>query len=266
MIKINKILAVFLSSVGIVGAVALAYHAAASHSWGGYHWARISNPFELKVENNLSAAWSSYLQTASNNWSLSSVLDTVVVPGLAKNSRSCKPSAGRDEVCNSKYGNTGWLGVASIWLNGEHITQGTVKLNDTYFNTKTYNTPAWKNLVVCQEVGHTLGLDHQDEDFANANLGTCMDYTNSPESNQFPNSHDYEELELIYSHLDTATTLSQNEAASAADEDSDDPRAWGKEIRRSQDGRLSVFEQDLGNGRKILRHVIWAEERKGKNI
>jgi hypothetical protein len=40
---------------------------------------------------------------------------------------------------------------------------------------------------MCQEVGHTFGLDHQDENFNNTNLGTCMDYTNDPSTNQHPN-------------------------------------------------------------------------------
>ncbi len=33
---------------------------------------------------------------------------------------------------------------------------------------------------MCQEIGHDFGLDHQDENFNNPNLGTCMDYTNDP--------------------------------------------------------------------------------------
>src|SRR5688572_31754287 len=52
----------------------------------------------------------------------------------------CRPTAGRIEVCNAAYGNNGWLGIAQIWISGAHITQGTTKLNDTYFNTDTYNT------------------------------------------------------------------------------------------------------------------------------
>jgi len=32
------------------------------------------------------------------------------------------------------YGNTGWLGLAQIWITtGSQITQGVVKLSDTYF-------------------------------------------------------------------------------------------------------------------------------------
>ena len=80
-------------------------------------------------------------------------------------------------------------------------------MNDTYFNTAQDNTPAWRNLVVCQEVGHTFGLDHQDENFSNPNLGTCMDYTNNPATNQHPNAHDYEELETIDAHFDSTTTV-----------------------------------------------------------
>jgi hypothetical protein len=48
--------------------------------------------------------------------------------------------------------------------------------------------------VSCQEVGHTLGLAHQDENFNNANLGTYMDYKNNQSTNQHPSKHDYDQL------------------------------------------------------------------------
>jgi len=233
----------------------------ANHAWANYHWARSSNPFTLKVGDNVSSSWDPYLATTVSDWSLSSVLDLAAVPGSA--GRNCKAKAGQVEVCNAKYGRNGWLGIASVWASGDHITQGTVKVNDTYFNTATYNTSAWKNLVMCQEVGHTLGLDHQDETFDNANLGTCMDYTNAPESNQHPNAHDYEMLETIYSHLDAATPAPAGHGKSGADIDEEDPSAWGREIHRSEDGRASLFERDFGGGRKLFTHVFWAEPREG---
>lgn len=253
--------------VAVFGAsLAVAGIASAHHSWGNYHWARTANPFTIKLGDNLTSNWDSYLATASADWSLSSVLDTVVVPGKTNNTKgkntpkNCQPTSGQGEVCNAKYGNTGWLGIASIWVSGSHITAGTVKLNDTYFTSATYNTPAWRNLVMCQEVGHIFGLGHQDENFNNANLNTCMDYTSNPESNQHPNLHDYEQLETIYnSHLDTTTTISQS--TTSALQDSNDPGSWGREVHRSQDGRASVFVKDEGGGNKILRHVFWAEPR-----
>ena len=237
---------------------ALAMPALATHSWGGYHWARTANPFTLKLGDNVDVNWDSYLATTSSDWTASAVLDTVIVPGSATNVKRCNALAGTVQICNTTYGNTGWLGIASISITGgTHITQGTVKLNDTYFNTAQYNTPAWKNMVSCQEVGHAFGLDHQDTVFSNANLGTCMDYTNDPSTNQHPNAHDFEQLATIYQHLDTTTTISARTAATVADV-GDGPATWGRPIRFDRQGRPDVYERFDGPGRSTLTHVIWA--------
>ena len=246
----------------------------ATHSWGGYHWARTtSNPFTLQLGNNVSSAWNSYLDTASTDWSVSTVLDTLSVPG-GTSPRRCRATSGRVEVCSATYGNTGWLGVAQIWISGFHITQGTVKVNDTYFNTATYNTSGWRHLVMCQEIGHTLGLDHQDTTFGNLNLGTCMDYTNDPDgtvknqlSNEHPNQHDYEELVTIYTHLDGTTTVNQavNQMPAAANDIGSGRSSqvgtaqWGKLIHSTNGGRTERYELDFGGGHKLFTFVIWAE-------
>jgi hypothetical protein len=236
----------------------------ASHSWGNYHWARQTNEFTLSLGDNVSTEWTTHLWTASSEWSKSGVLNTVVVvPGGTK-PKPCKPTAGRVEVCNAGYGFNGWLGIAQIWINGSHITQGITKVNDSYFNTAKYNTPAWRNLVICQEIGHTFGLDHQDENFSNANLGTCMDYTNNPETNQKPNAHDYQQLQTIYSHLDATTTVSQSSptgkpAADAEDELEVGTAQWGRLVRSTNRGRTELFELDLGGGHKKFTFVIWAD-------
>jgi hypothetical protein len=236
--------------------VALPGFASANHSWGNYHWARVANPFTLKVGDNVSSQWDSVLDTTISDWTQSTVLNLTKVAGQGAFKRKCNPTVGRVEVCNNTYGNNGWLGVAQIWASGSHITQGTVRLNDTYFNTATYNTTAWRNLVSCQEVGHTLGLDHQDENFNNANLGTCMDYTSNPGTNQHPNAHDYAQLVSIYSHLDSTTTVGAAAPTAAG------AGAWhadfGLEVARSADGRTSTFVRELGAGQRIVTHVIWA--------
>jgi hypothetical protein len=260
-------------SAGSVVATAIAMtlvagSANADHAWSNYHWARSSNPFSLGLGDNLSSVWDPYLQTTSSDWSVSNVLDTTVVAGQSSQ-RRCRASTGRVEVCNGSYGNNGWLGIASISVSGSHITSGSVRVNDTYFNTAQYNTTAWRNLVMCQEVGHIFGLDHQDENFSNQNLGTCMDYTNSPASNQHPNAHDYEELSIIYSHLDgsAAATLSQARAdAPPAMEQLDlaGPGQWGRVIGRYADGRPRVYELDFGRGYKIITHVFWVPESRGR--
>ncbi len=248
----------------------------ASHAWGGYHWARQSDPFTVKLGDNLSSGWKTYLQTASTDWSahyspwLTDLL-TAVVPGQANN-RQCRPTSGEVQVCNATYGNNGWLGIAQIWLSGAHITQGSVKLNDTYFNTVTYDTSAWRRLVTCQEVGHTFGLDHQNTNFSDQNLGTCMDYTNDPGgtlygelSNEHPNSHDYEELSIIYTHFDSTTTVATAPATQPmppglAQLDFDAPRQWGRLVRSTNNGRTEVYERDLGGGYKVSTFVVWADD------
>lgn len=268
----------FVAVTVLLSAGAFASTAYALHSWGGFHWARTANPFTLKLGDNVSAKWDAHLVTSSLDWSVSAELDTTIVAGKAKG--NCLPTKGLVEVCNKTYGNNGWLGIASIWISSGHIIQGTVKLNDTYFNTVKYNTPAWRQFVMCQEVGHTFGLDHQDEVFNNPNLGTCMDYTNDPDGtlfgqldNQHPNAHDYEQLGTIYAHLDALTTvlssvfsnkslalaMVEDKAEEGDDVDTSDSAEWGKAIRRSSDGRSSLHERDLGNGKKLFTFVIWAD-------
>ena len=111
---------------------------------------------------------------------------------------------------------------------------------------------------MCQEVGHTLGLDHQDEDFNNPPLGSCMDYTSDPTPNQHPNQHDYEQLEIIYAHLDAVTTLKQIslQAAMRGWEDlADNPRDWGQLVKSN--GKIAIYERDLGGGQRLVTFVIW---------
>ena len=237
--------------------VALPGVATANHSWGGYHWARTANPFTLALGDNVDSSWDAYLGTTSSDWSQSKVLDTVIVAGSTR-AKTCRATTGRVEVCNATYGSTGWLGVASISITGGvHITKGTVKVNDTYFRTATYNTSAWRNLVMCQEVGHTFGLDHQDENFNNANLGTCMDYTSDPSTNQHPNQHDYDELETIYAHLDSTTTVGTFSAATSAAHGSA-ASGFGRLVASSRNGRFQTFVHDFGNGQLEVSFVIWA--------
>ena len=115
--------------------------------------------------------------------------------------------------------------------------------------------------MACQEIGHTLGLDHQDENFNNANLGTCMDYTNNPSTNQHPNAHDYEELGIIYGHLDSFATLlsgtigKNNAGAEASLSDAE----LGTVLKKDSRGRPSLYGRDIGKGEKLFTFVYWAE-------
>lgn len=239
--------------VGLIAGIAYG-----AHSWGTYHWPRPTGAQVLvRLGDNLNTTWDPHLAMASNDWTGSSVIDTTIVTGSARAS-TCRPTSGRVEVCNYRYGNNGWLGIAQIWISGSHITQGVVKLNDFYFGQAYYNKPAWRQLVTCQEVGHTFGLAHQDENTTNANLGSCMDYTSSPDSNQRPNLHDYQQLEAIYNHTDGTTTTSSAPASSG--QVTDHPSTWGRLNAASRNGLAEDYELDLGGGNLVLTHVTWASQ------
>ena len=239
----------------------------ATHSWGGYHWATKATPVTLKLGDNMTTTeWKGYLGVASTDWSVSAVLDTTVVPGA--NLKRCGAVIGRVEVCNGSYGQNGWLGLAQIWLSGGHIVQGTTKMNDSYFSQAKYNNSNEKLHVVCQEVGHTFGLDHQSTDGSSQN--TCMDYFSNTGANAtstastHPNAHDYAQLALIYNHNDGYNSYST--AAAVAPGKSGVP---GKGGPNGVDGngtpggaspeRGHWYVEDLGNGVQMVTHITWAE-------
>lgn len=242
-------------------AAAIASPAQASHSWSNYHWARTSNPFTVELDDNVTSAWDTHLNNASADWTSSVKLNTVVRQGSFGSKSSCTPLAGHIEVCNAAYGSTGWLGIASISLTtGNHISRGYVKVNDTYFNQAQYNTSAWRRMVMCQEIGHGFGLAHQDENFSNPNLGSCMDYTsnpNGPPSNQRPNSHDYAQLNTIYTHLDSFNSTAIGPVASGGLA-GNHPSTWGKLVHGSATHGEGVYVRDFGGGNITVTFVTWA--------
>jgi hypothetical protein len=249
---VRKQLLALVAAALVTGVLAGA--AQASHSWGNYHWARTSNPFTLTVVDTTNGVWPSHTSTAVNDWARSSVLDLVLTRGSAD--RRCKAISGKVKVCNNTYGFNGWLGLATISISGGvHITAGTTKLNDSYFNTASYNSPTKRQHVACQEIGHDFGLGHQDE--SGADLNTCMDYSSALD-NPSPNAHDYEQLETIYnSHLDSGTTISMGLAGSE--------HAQPVAVERNDRITNSVITERFADGTYLVTHITWALDGPGRS-
>jgi hypothetical protein len=252
-------------AIGVALASVAATPVLANHSWNGYHWIRTTAELTVPVGDNVDPNWDGYLNTAITDWNKSTVINSPKVPG-STTPRQCKAVAGTIQVCNANYGRTGWLGIASIWLSNGHISQGTTKLNDTYFAMAQYNTPTWKQLVTCQEVGHDYGLGHQDEDFNTDNTNSCMDYTNLPAGNEHPDAHDYDQLLSIYNHMESGLTVSGGGRGSSGAEAGDTPAEWGRAVHFDRQGRPDYFELNEGNGNRKITHVFWAIGEGPRNI
>ncbi len=222
----------------------------------------------LSLGDNVSGDWDTHLADAKNDWNEQgqSLVLANVIAQRGIDPTTCSPAVGNVEICNSTYGSTGWLGIAGIWVaKGKHITRGYVKVNDTYLTNGNYTTSAWRQMVLCQEIGHVFGLGHQDENFGNQNLNTCMDYTSNPESNQHPNQHDYDLLATKYEHLDGSgggggkNNGKGGNNGKRGEAPGQDVRQWGKAISTDGKGRPDLFELELGNGNKVFTHVLWAD-------
>lgn len=184
--------------------------ASASHDWNNYHWARTTSSFNLATVDSVTATWQPMFNTSVSQWSSSAKLNLVASQGTetASARSACTPIAGKLRVCNYTYGQNGWSGLASINLDSRgHISQGTAKMNDSYSFTSNA-----RYHVMCQEIGHVLGLDHTSTNGTSQN--TCMDYSQSA-SSIAPNSHDYAELTSLYGHLDSYSSASSSMALSA---------------------------------------------------
>lgn len=262
--KILQSLAVVIALGGVY--ITVSETALASHSWGNYHWARTTPQFTLRLGDNLTnASWKSHLAQTSSDWNSGNTpILTAVIAGTSN--KRCAMVSGTTQVCNGTYGKNGWLGLATINLTGGvHITQGSAKMNDSYFNMPTYNNPNEKLHVICQEVAHTFGLGHQSTD--GSSQDSCMDYFSNTGANATstlstkPNQHDFDQLNIIYGHTDSFNTVFSAATASTADVDiSDEPSSWGQLMSQSKQGRSSYYLRHNRDGSQTLTHVFWTIE------
>ncbi len=268
----------FFKRFAVVVFVVLAASASAEHQWGNYHWESASTPFDITVINSTTDDWDSYVSIAIDDWSLSTVLNMVEDPEGSTSSRvrrQCKGPNGKVRICNLAYGFNGWLGIAGISVdtNG-HIISGYTKLNDSYFNSAPYNDAAWKQSVACQELGHNAGLGHQDENFNNISLFSCMDYQDPPTI--WPNTHDYEELAAIYGHIHESGGTDPIEEGGGCNappgkgcNKSDVPTSngdigWGASLGRR--GHSETFIRIDPNGTRHITHVLWVSDEGGEHL
>lgn len=258
--------------IAVLGTALISTASYAFHPWSNYHWARTTSSFDLTVIKSTTSDWDDYVAQAVSDWNDSNKLNMVEDQSGNTSSRirrRCKAPGGQVRICNLAYGQNGWLGIAGISIDSAgHIVSGYTKLNDTYFAMSFYNNDQWKQSVTCQELGHNIGLGHQDETFDNASLYSCMDYQDPPY--EFPNAHDYEQLEVSYGHLDAYDSYEGGGDSGGGGCNAPAGKGcnkgetnghngdigWGMSIGRR--GQTETFMRIDPDGTRHITHVTWA--------
>jgi len=157
---------------------------------------------QLQIANALTKDWHGFFYEAVSQWeSGSQVLSLSTY--LVEPDPECTPIKGVMKVCNADFGDTGWEGINEVMIRGKYIIASVAKMNEFYL-APTVDTGAnvfigdKRSYTMCHEVGHGFGLPHLDENFTNADLGSCMDYSGRPENNLRPSLADFDALNVLY--------------------------------------------------------------------
>jgi len=171
-----------------------------NHFWDNYTWYKTTQNLHIKIGDchTLSNVdWSSMLIDVIYHWNnvpenQDGTGEIYTPTNVSFFQTTCETAIIKSY--NDNYGETGWLGQATIFSNGDgYIVEATSKINENYSLT----TSQWQH-VLCQEIGHGFPLDHQSED--GNDLNTCMDY-DMYHTNKYPNKHDVDILNVLYGNV-----------------------------------------------------------------
>jgi hypothetical protein len=163
--------------LAILGAVALAAALSFSVSAAALKW-HVRAPFTVTLVSELADPGLQALTvTSAADWSASPVVDFVFGPA---------PKRGPYIRLVDGYYGPVWSGLASISNDRGYITAVTIYLNRTNLDGAP---DTFRQAVICQELGHGLGLGHSPD------TDSCMSETSIY---PVPNAADFAALDTLY--------------------------------------------------------------------
>ena len=158
-------------------------------------WPSDGGGLRVTVHNAMSGKWQDVINDVMRDWERGTPDAIQFTRHQVAIDPGCTPEAGVIKICNSDKGQSGGnRGFIFLLLSGNQISGATVEMNDYFLTSEKL-----MRHYLCQYIGQALGLKLTDQDFFNANTGSCMDLSNIlDESMLSPSQADYEQLASYY--------------------------------------------------------------------
>ncbi|GKZ00089.1 hypothetical protein MPSEU_000962300 [Mayamaea pseudoterrestris] len=167
-------------------------------------WRSDGSGLALEVVRATEESWYDFFYHAVDQWDQGTPDALTLSTSATDYDFSCTPLNYKLKVCNGDYGDTRWKGINKVLLMDGYIFASAARMNEYYLKGTDDDQ---KTYTMCHEVGHGFGLPHSDENFYNADLGNCMDYTNNPSVNMQPDVTNFEFLAQLYGTVPGSATL-----------------------------------------------------------
>lgn len=154
----------------------------AEHSLpGGIHWNRVNTATaQVYFIDHTSVLWP--VSASAQRWNSTNRLGVY----WRSPSQGCPGSnVGCVPVTEVSLPNAGWLGRTSYTVVGDHFGDVSIKLNTGVADA------GQKRWAACHELGHAIGLAHQNASDSCMTTGNVANY---------PNGHDFDKIKGLYGH------------------------------------------------------------------